>query len=141
MSVAIECRKNIVAVHDALDVIAGKWRVSILVSLIMRSELLFNELKAELSSISSKVLSSELRYMEENNLITREVIKHPVVKVRYRLTGYGRTLESVIFSLMDWGITHRSEMTGIKHLEVSNVDYINDLKTNLPPLAVDMIDN
>lgn len=132
MPVAVECRKNIVAVHDALDVITGKWRVSILVSLTMKPALLFNELKAELPSISSKVLSAELRILEENKLISREVLKSPVVKVRYRLTPYGNTLENLIFSLLDWGLTHRSEMTGTTAIGVSNIEYINELKENLP---------
>ncbi|MEX6689572.1 helix-turn-helix domain-containing protein [Danxiaibacter flavus] len=132
MSVPIDCKKNIIAIHDTLDVINGKWRISILACLTMKSELLFTELKAELASISSKVLSTELRFLEENKLISREVLKLPVVKVMYKLTPYGRTLESLVFSLLDWGLTHRSEMTGINGLGINTNEYINELKANLP---------
>lgn len=135
MPIAVECKKNIIAVYDTLDIIKGKWRIPIMASLLMRSELLFNELKSEIPTISSKVLSNELRFLEENNIISREVITSPIFKVRYRLTAYGRTLENLIFVLMDWGFTHRQEITGTKSLSVSNHEYIKNLQDHLPPLA------
>ncbi|WP_316825519.1 helix-turn-helix domain-containing protein [Pedobacter miscanthi] len=130
--VSVECKQNIVAVQDALDILTGKWRVPIIVTLTMRSELLFNELKAELPVISAKVLTEELHYLYKNNLISREVLKTKPIKVKYKLTEYGRTLENVIFTLLDWGLTHRERFVGKRKIDVSNAEYIGDLRSNLP---------
>ncbi|PSK88898.1 HxlR family transcriptional regulator [Taibaiella chishuiensis] len=135
MPVVIACRQNMIAIQDTLDVISGKWRIPIIVCLTMRPELSFTELKEELVYISAKVLSAELRFMEENNLVSREVKKTTTLTVKYSLTAYGRTLERLLFSLMDWGLTHRVQITGKQALEVSNEDYINALRANLPPVV------
>lgn len=140
MAVVIDCKKNIIAIQDALDVITGKWRVSILACLTMKSELCFSELKSELSSISSKVLSTELNFLEENKLVSRQEVKSPVYKVKYKLTLYGRTLEPLILSLLDWGLNHRTEMTGINVLKTSTDKYVSELKANLPTGSSDRQD-
>lgn len=130
--VMVECKQNIIAVQDALEILNGKWRVATIVALTMREMLLFSDLKKELPGISAKVLTHELRIMEENNLVVRTVLPTKPQKVEYRLTSYGRTLEQVVFTLMDWGLAHRYKMTGRQMFPIANQEYIAELRINLP---------
>lgn len=100
------CTKNIMAVHDAMYVLNGRWKISIIASLCFNT-LRFTDLLKEVEGISGKMLSRELKNLEENQLITRTVLDTKPITVEYKLTEYGHTLKEVIYSLAEWGLKHR----------------------------------
>lgn len=89
-------------VETTLSIIGDKWKVLILRDLFTGTKR-FNELKKSLKGITQKMLTQQLREMEGDGLLHREV--YPVVppKVEYSLTELGKTLKPVIDSLYDWG--------------------------------------
>ncbi|MBE8714777.1 winged helix-turn-helix transcriptional regulator [Sphingobacterium hungaricum] len=107
-----ECKKNIMAVHDAMDVLNGKWKISIVASLCYYHKRRFSEILKDLNGISNKMLSKELKDLEINKLIRRTVLDTHPITVQYELTEYGQKLQSVIRDLTDWGAEHRKEIIG-----------------------------
>jgi len=95
-------------VELALHVIGGKWKMPILWRLDQRVWR-YNELRRDLSGISHKMLTQQLRELEHQGLITRTV--HPVVPphVDYALTSLGRTTIPTIESLRAWGSAFRAK--------------------------------
>jgi DNA-binding HxlR family transcriptional regulator len=101
------CNKHIIPVKDALDVINGKWKLSIIVHLSFDGPKRFSQLAKELAGITDKVLSKELKYLEVNKVITRtEYDAFPPI-VEYTITPHGKSLYNVIAELSQWGKTHR----------------------------------
>jgi len=105
-------KKEIMAVHDAMDVLSGKWKISIISSICYYNERRFSDILSDVSGISNKMLSKELKELEVNKLIKRSVIDTQPVTVKYNLTEYGRTLQTIINNLADWGMEHRKVITG-----------------------------
>ncbi|UQZ91142.1 HxlR family transcriptional regulator [Deltaproteobacteria bacterium Smac51] len=87
----------------ALQMVGGKYKLNILCHLSENENLRFGELKKVFHSISHKVLTSQLREMENDLLINRVV--HPTVppKVEYSLTRHGQKLLPVLLELNKWG--------------------------------------
>lgn len=105
-------KKEIMAVHDAMDVLSGKWKISIISSICYYNERRFSDILNDVSGISNKMLSKELKELEGNKLITRTVLNTQPVTVQYNLTQYGRTLQTIINNLADWGLEHRKVIIG-----------------------------
>ena len=103
------CRHRLNAISDALYAIGGKWRLQIIVAMLEGTNR-FNELQRSIDGISSKVLASELKDLEINGFIRRQVISGPPVIVQYDLTGYSHSLTSVLDALYDWGSQHKLEV-------------------------------
>lgn len=106
-----ECKKTIMAVHDAMDVLHGKWKISIVAALSFGNKR-YSELLREVNGVSGKMLSRELKDMELNQLIKRTVLDKKPITVEYELTEYGENLKSVIDNLASWGIAHRKKIIG-----------------------------
>lgn len=104
-----ECSNNMQAVQDALFVIGGKWKLMILISL-SHGNSRFTEIEKSIPKLSSKVLSKELKDLEENKLIRRTVVEDYPVSINYTLTDYAKTLGKVISELRDWGANHREKI-------------------------------
>lgn len=98
-------------VRDSLDVINGKWKMMILISL-MNGNRRFTEIERSIPKITSKVLAKELKDLEENQLITRMVHDSYPVLVEYSTTAYVKTLDKVLRELHNWGINHRKKIFG-----------------------------
>lgn len=92
---------------DTLELLSGKWKLLILTLLFSDSPLRFSEIERALETITPRMLSKELKDLEQNELIERRVYPTTPVTVEYALTDYGRSLESVMFALGDWGKNHR----------------------------------
>lgn len=131
-SIVKECAPNLLAVQDTMNVLSGKWKIPILVSIMAHQKLCFKDMMSEVEGISAKVLSKELREMEDQKLISRHVMNKGRITVEYSITPYGKTLEDVILILLHWGLQHRKEITGKNNLLIPIADYISDIKNNLP---------
>jgi DNA-binding HxlR family transcriptional regulator len=88
-----------------LDRIGDKWAVLILI-LLERETLRFNELRRRIEAISQKMLSQTLKSLERDGLIRREVFATVPVTVEYSLTDLGRTLASTVDTLRLWAEAH-----------------------------------
>ncbi len=100
------CDKHIAAVHDTMDVLNGKWKITI-ISLLGFGKRRYSEILKEVKGISGKMLSRELKDMEMNLLVKRTVISEQPISVVYELTDYCVELLPVIHSLAAWGTRHR----------------------------------
>lgn len=98
-------------VRDALDVISGKWKLMILIS-ISSGNKRFREIERSVPKITSKVLAKELKDLEEHQLIKRTVYDESPVSVEYTTTPYSKSLQPVIEALRDWGVKHRKKVIG-----------------------------
>ena len=108
---SIDCIDQMLPIRDALDVISGKWKVLILTS-IMRGNRRFTEIQTSIPKINPKVLSKELKDMEEHQLIKRIVHADYPVLIEYIATDYSRTLKKVMMELHAWGVNHRKQILG-----------------------------
>lgn len=95
-------------VETTLSLISNRWVVLILRDLFMGTKR-FGELKKSLSGISQKVLTANLRAMEEQGLITRAVYPEVPPRVEYALTDLGLSLRPVIASMFDWGMAYKEK--------------------------------
>lgn len=101
-----QCKADLTAIGDALYAIGGKWKLRIIVALIDGNKR-FNELQRLIQGISAKVLSAELKDLELNGFVKRNVHTGSPVVVEYELTDYSMTLSEVLAALRDWGAMHR----------------------------------
>ncbi|AMJ63819.1 winged helix-turn-helix transcriptional regulator [Bosea sp. PAMC 26642] len=88
-----------------LDRIGDKWAVLILI-LLERETLRFNELRRRIENISQKMLSQTLRSLERDGLVRRKAFATVPVTVEYSLTELGRTLAATVDTLRLWAETH-----------------------------------
>lgn len=107
----VECTQMLLPVRDALDFLSGKWKLPIIISLSFGNKR-FKQMANEIKGITDKMLSKELRDLEQNQLVKRTVYDSVPVIVEYSLTGYGGSLEKVIGELHAWGKQHRKRIMG-----------------------------
>ena len=100
-------KKDIRAIHDAMDVLSGKWKISIISSICFYNQRRFSDVLKDVEGISNKQLSRELKDLEQNKLIKRTVLDTQPVTVHYNLTEYGWSLQHLIHDLAKWGNAHR----------------------------------
>jgi DNA-binding HxlR family transcriptional regulator len=90
-------------VESALSFIDGKWKGVILYHLMVEGTLRFNELRRRLPSVTQRMLTKQLRELEEAELLSRTVFPVVPPRVDYALTPRGETLRPVIMALKAWG--------------------------------------
>ncbi len=96
-------------VELTLLLISNKWKVLIIRDLLEGTKR-FSELKKSITNISQKVLTSNLREMEENELLTRKVYPEVPPRVEYTLTDIGYSLKTLLDDMDKWGTWYRSEV-------------------------------
>ncbi|MFV2030365.1 winged helix-turn-helix transcriptional regulator [Neisseria sp. S1] len=103
-------------VNTTLEVIGGKWKPAIVYHLMQGTQR-FNELRRLVPEASQRMLTLQLRELEESGIILRKV--YPVVppKVEYSLTEFGRTLVPVVQAMYEWGQTYAEECVRIKAMQ------------------------
>ena len=106
---AAECSKRLTAVGDALYVIGGKWKLRVIIAL-REGNARFNLIQRAIAGISAKVLASELKDLELNGFVKRNVHTSTPVVVEYQLTPYADTLNDVLTALFAWGAQHRERI-------------------------------
>ena len=97
-------------VETTLMLIGDKWKVLILRDLMPGTKR-FGELKKSICSVSQKVLTAQLRDMEQNGLVHREVYAEVPPRVEYSLTELGRSLEPILDAMRNWGEGYKSQIS------------------------------
>ncbi|MEM8642891.1 MAG: helix-turn-helix domain-containing protein [Cyanobacteria bacterium P01_G01_bin.54] len=93
-------------VEATLAVIGGKWKVMILYHLLDDGVHRFAELRRKIPGISERMLTQQLRELEADGVVHREVYAQVPPKVEYSITAYGETLRPVSEALCRWGVKH-----------------------------------
>lgn len=92
-------------VEAALEMIGGKWKGLALYHL-MDGPVRFNELKRQMGDVTQRMLTKQLRELEADGLICREVFPVVPPRVEYSLTGKGESLRAIITALREWGVKY-----------------------------------
>lgn len=87
----------------AMDIVGGKWRLSIICLLKDGTPMRYNQIRRGIPGITNVMLSQSLKHLEEYGIIHREQYNEVPVRVEYQLTESGKTLLTVLGQLMDWG--------------------------------------
>lgn len=95
-------------VETTLNLIGNKWKVLIIRDLLQGTKR-FGELKKSIGSVSQKVLTSQLRAMEEDGLIHREVYAEVPPRVEYSLTELGWSLKPILDAMVNWGNNYKNQ--------------------------------
>ena len=104
-----KCMGMILPVSDAIQILSGKWKLPILISLQFGNKR-FSEIAKGIPKITDRMLSKELRELEMNQLVERTVYDTVPVTVEYSMTEYGESLDPVIMELAKWGKQHRKRI-------------------------------
>ncbi len=102
--------QRVLAIRDVVELLGGKWKIQITGTLLFRGKMRFMDLMREVDGVAAKMLSKELQDLEANQLIKRTVLNTKPVTVEYEITEYGKTLEQVLRTLVDWGVQHRQKI-------------------------------
>ena len=105
------CPKTMLSIKDALEAVEGRWKLLIMFSLSSGTKR-FNQISKEINGITDKTLSRELKRLESNMLIRRDVQATFPPTVEYSITPHGMSLEKVIDELHFWGLAHRVKVIG-----------------------------
>lgn len=98
-------------VETTLTLISDKWKVLILRDLMTGTKR-FGELKKSIGGVSQKVLTAQLRQMEESGLLTRKVYPEVPPRVEYTLTELGYSLKPILDAMWTWGEEYKKKVNG-----------------------------
>lgn len=90
----------------ALSVVGGKWKPLILWYLHIKGSVRYGELKKQLPDASLKVYNEQLKELESDKLISKQIFAEVPPRTEYSLTDYGKTLVPMLQGLMEWGYVH-----------------------------------
>ncbi len=99
-------REFILALNDALNVVNGKWKLPIIAAMFY-GKVRFKDLQQSIEKITPRMLSKELKELEINGMIERQVYNQTPVLIEYRLTETGKKIIDVIDAMISWGLAHR----------------------------------
>lgn len=102
----MDIKPEICRVDEALDIIVGKWKPIIILQLLDNGTMRFGELKRSIPDITQKMLTKQLRDLESEDIIHREVYPEVPPKVEYSITEYGIELKPIMVSMHEWGTNH-----------------------------------
>ncbi|MCM3768296.1 helix-turn-helix domain-containing protein [Neobacillus niacini] len=102
----MEKEPELCRVDDALGILVGKWKPIILLYLLKNGTQRFSELKRSMPGITQKMLTNQLRELEDEDIIQRVVYPQVPPKVEYSITDYGRSLEPILEAMHEWGTKH-----------------------------------
>jgi DNA-binding HxlR family transcriptional regulator len=103
-------KERTLALHDAIDLLSGKWKLCLIQNLSFCETMRFKDLQEAVAGITPKVLSKELQELEENLLVTRTVNNTKPVTVSYALTKHAKEVQPVINALLEFGLKHRKKI-------------------------------
>ena len=94
------------AVEAAIGILDGKWKSIILWHLLTEHTLRFGEIRKRIPNVTQRMLTNQLRELEEDGIIHREVYPRVPPKVEYSLTPLGMSLREILLALKAWGDEH-----------------------------------
>ena len=97
-------------VETTLSIIRSKWQVLILRDLLANGTMRFKELQRSIGRVSQKVLTDNLRAMENFGIVHREVFAEVPPRVEYSLTETGRSLQPVLDAMWAWGEGYKERL-------------------------------
>lgn len=97
-------------VETTLSIIRSKWQVLILRDLLTCGTMRFKELQRSIGKVSQKVLTDNLRAMEDYGIVHREVFAEVPPRVEYSLTETGRSLQPVLDAMWAWGEGYKERL-------------------------------
>jgi DNA-binding HxlR family transcriptional regulator len=103
------CQYKLMASRDALEVIQGKWRIPIIIALTHGTKR-FGEIQRDISDISPKMLSQELKALEMNKIVKRTLHDTMPVTTEYSLTPLGESMTNLLNEILNWGLHFREEV-------------------------------
>ncbi len=92
-------------VEAALELIGGKWK-GIALFHLLGGTMRYSELKRKMGSVTQRMLTKQLRELERDGLVLREVFAVVPPRVEYQLSEKGKTLAPILLALRDWGDKH-----------------------------------
>lgn len=96
-------------VETTLMLISDRWKVLIIRDLLNGTKR-FGEIKKSVGNVSQKVLTANLRSMEESGLLTRKVYPEVPPRVEYTLTQTGYSLKPILDAMVEWGTEYKQKM-------------------------------
>ena len=102
---------NICPMDIGINILSGKWKLQILWNLYNRKIIRFNELQRNLGNITTKILTLQLRELENNRIVKRTVYPEVPPRVEYSLTETGQSIEPVLKALCNWGKEYLKSIT------------------------------
>jgi DNA-binding HxlR family transcriptional regulator len=100
-------------VEACVEVIGGKWKGVILFHLLGGTKR-FNELMRLMPDVTQRMLTRQLRELEDDQIINRKIYAEVPPKVEYSLTDFGKTLEPVLRMIQGWGVEYLGKITQIR---------------------------
>ena len=97
--------------QHSLNILSGKWKLPVLHALHKASPKRFKELEREIVGITPTMLTTQLRDLEKNGLVSRAIFATVPPTVEYRTTELGQTLKPLISEIQKWGKFHLAETT------------------------------
>ncbi|WP_343692450.1 winged helix-turn-helix transcriptional regulator [Chitinophaga sp.] len=116
------------SVHDAMYILGGKWKIHLIAALLFGPKR-YSDLLRDITGISGKVLSRELKEMEMNHLVKRSVSNIQPIAVFYELTEYGESTKPIIAVLAEWGEAQREVIVNNK-ISINNSPRAVRVKVN-----------
>lgn len=96
----------LLALNDTLNIITGKWKITI-IGTLSYGKMRFKELERGIPDINPRMLSKELKELENNGIVSRKVYNTTPVKIEYELTPSGHSFREVLDVMVGWGLAHR----------------------------------
>lgn len=96
-------------IQDALECLQGKWKLQIIAALLTGPKR-FRDLANYIAPITDRMLSKELKVLEEHLLVSRHKKSTYSIEMEYTITEHGMSLKPLIENLIDWGDLHRKEV-------------------------------
>ncbi|AZA73738.1 winged helix-turn-helix transcriptional regulator [Chryseobacterium indoltheticum] len=116
----LDCLNTVKPVRDALDVISGKWKLLIIISISV-GNCRFTDIQESIPGITPRALAKELKDLEHHMLIKRLIVESYPIKISYTLDDYAKSLTPVIDALKDWGINHQKKLDGNKLIDSKEI--------------------
>jgi DNA-binding HxlR family transcriptional regulator len=104
------CLETVKPVRATLEVINGKWKLPIIISVSLGNER-FTDIQESIPGITPKVLAKELKELEAHKLLKRTVVEDYPVKILYTAEPYADTLTPLILAMKEWGLHHQNNLS------------------------------
>jgi DNA-binding HxlR family transcriptional regulator len=117
MVTTVKNQKCLCPLNAALYIVGGKWKLKILYHLLDKPKR-FGELRKLLPNITQQMLTIQLRELEQDGAIHREIYKEIPPKVEYSMTDFGRSLTPVLNVLLEWGKENASTIEHLREIDL-----------------------